>query len=258
MAFDLSSITKGKRLRAPRVIVYGPGFIGKTTFASSAPNSIGIITEEGLDNIDASKFPLAASFNDVLSAITTLINEQHDYQSVFVDSLDWLEPLILNQVCAEYKANNIEDIPYGKGYIMADDLWRYFFGQLDVLRDKRNMTVICLAHDQINKVKNPALQDDYDSYSLKLNKRASAIAIEWADVLGFAAHEVLTRAVDNGGGLKQKKEIKAITTGARKLHINPNPAYVAGNRYGMPDTLLQWQAFQSGITAAMAAPAITT
>lgn len=258
MAFDLSSITKGKRLRAPKVVVYGPPKIGKSTFAASAPNAIGIITEEGLDAIDVAAFPLAKSLYDVLSAITTLANEQHDYQSVFVDSLDWLEPLIHQQICTDNKVNNIEDIGYGKGYIMADDIWRYFFSQLDLLRDTRGMTVICLAHEQINKVKNPALQEDYDAYSLKLNKRASAIISEWADVLGFAAHEVLTRAIDNGGGIKQKKEIKAITTGARKLHINPHPAYVAGNRYGMPDTLLQWQAFQGCITEAMSAPSITT
>lgn len=259
MAFDLSSITKGKRLRAPKIVIYGPPKIGKSTFAASAPNAIGIITEEGLDNIDVAAFPLATNLMDVLEAITTLGNEAHDYQSVFVDSLDWLEPLIHKQICSDAKVNNIEEIGYGKGYIMADDIWRYFFSQLDMLRDTRGMTVICLAHEQINKVKNPALQEDYDAYSLKLNKRASAIISEWADVLGFAAHEVLTRAVDNGNtGVKQKKEYKALSTGARKLHINPHPAYVAGNRYSMPDTLLQWQAFQECISNAVSAPTINT
>lgn len=249
MAFDLSSITRGKRLRAPKIVIYGPPKIGKSTFAASAPASIGILTEEGLDNIDVAAFPLAKTYEDVMSAIGTLANDKHEFQSAFVDSLDWLEPLILAKVCRENGVDNIEKIGYGKGYIMADDLWRKFFEGLDALRNK-GMTVICIAHEQITKVRNPTLSEDYDAYSLKLNKRAVGIISEWADVIGFCAHEVMTRSVESGFN---QKETKAITTGARKLHVNPHPAYVAGNRYGMPDCALNWPAFQSGLAAAMTA-----
>lgn len=249
MAFDMSSITRGKRLRAPKVVIYGPPKIGKSTFAAAAPGAIGIITEEGLDNIDVPAFPQAKTLDDVNSAIATLANEEHEFQSVFVDSLDWLEPLILAEVCKRHSVKNIEDIGYGKGYIMADDLWREFFSSLDGLRNNRGMTVICIAHEQINKVRNPTLPEDYDAYSLKLNKRAVAIISEWADVIGFCAHEVMTRQIDAGFN---QKETKAITTGQRKLHLNPHPAYTAGNRYGMADCNLAWSAFQEGIASAMA------
>lgn len=250
MAFDLSSISRGKRLRAPKVVIYGPPKIGKSTLAANSPNPIGIITEEGLDAIDVAAFPLAKSWADVCSALDTLTNEPHDFQTAFVDSLDWLEPLILGKVCVDHKVKNIEDIGYGKGYIMADDLWRDFFSRLDALRDKRGMSVICIAHEQVNKVRNPTLPEDYDAYSLKLNKRATAIINEWADVIGFAAHEVMTRQVDSGF---QNKETKAISTGKRMLHVNPHPAYVAGNRYGMADCVLSWPAFQANLVAAMQA-----
>lgn len=251
MAFDLSSITRGKRLRAPKIVVYGPPKVGKSTFAASAPKPIGVITEEGLDNLDVDAFPKAASLADVDTALTTLMTEPHEYQTVFVDSLDWLEPLILAQVCASQRVKNIEDIGYGKGYIMADDLWREFFRKLDHLRDQRGMSVICIAHEQVLKVKNPTLADDYDAYSLKLNKRAVGIINEWADVIGFANHEVITRQVDAGFN---QKDTKAISTGARKLHLNPHPAYVAGNRYGIPDVALSWPAFEAALAAAMSAP----
>lgn len=250
MAFDLASISRGKRLRAPKIVIYGPPKIGKSTFAAHSPKPIGITTEEGLDAIDVPAFPLATSYADVIGALDTLTNEPHEFQTVFVDSLDWLEPLILGKICAENGVKNIEQIGYGKGYIMADDLWRDFFTRLDVLRNNRGMSIICIAHEQVSKVRNPTLSEDYDAYSLKLNKRATAIINEWADVIGFAAHEVMTRQVDSGF---QQKETKAITTGARKLYVNPHPAYVAGNRYGMPDCLLSWPAFQAGLTAAMTA-----
>lgn len=250
MAFDLASITRGKRLRAPKIVIYGPPKVGKSTFAATAPASVGIITEEGLDNIDVPAFPRAQTFADVIQAIATLYTDTHEFQTVFVDSLDWLEPLILAKVCTDNNVKNIEQIGFGKGYIFADDLWKQFFDGLDALRNK-GMTVICIAHEQVTKVKNPSLSDDYDAYSLKLNKRATALVNEWADVIGFAQHEVFTRQVDPAN--KLNKDVKATTTGARKLHLNPHPAFVAGNRYGIPDTPLSWAAFSQAMTAAMTA-----
>jgi hypothetical protein len=250
--FDLSSITRGKRLRAPKIVIYGPPKVGKSTFAATSPNAIGVITEEGLDNIDVPAFPKAETFDDVMSALATLYTEAHEYQTVFVDSLDWLEPLILAKVCRDNGVDNIEKIGFGKGYIFADDLWKRFFEGLDALRNHKSMTVICIAHEQVTKVKNPSLADDYDAYSLKLNKRATALVNEWADIIGFAQHEVFTRQVDPTN--KLNKDVKAISNGVRKLHLNPHPAYVAGNRYGIPDTPLSWAAFAQAMATAMTAP----
>lgn len=249
MAFDLNSISRGKRLRAPKIIVYGPPKIGKTTFAASAPTPICIRTEDGIDAIDVPAFPLAMTYDDVMEAITTLYTSEHEFQTVFIDSLDWMEPLIFGKVCTDKGVKNIEDCGFGKGYIFADDLWKKFFEGLDALRNDRNMTVICIAHEQVNKVKNPAIAEDYDSYSLKLNKRATAIANEWADVIGFAQYEIFTRRVDPDN--KMNKDVKAVSAGGRKLFLNPNPAYVAGNRYSIPDTKLDWADFTEKLSIAM-------
>lgn len=256
MAFDLASITRGKRLRAPKIVIYGPPKIGKSTFAATAPAAVGIITEEGLDNIDVPAFPKAESFDDVMQALATLYTDAHEFQTVFIDSLDWLEPLILAKVCRDNNVDNIEKIGYGKGYIFADDLWKKFFAGLDALRNTKGMTIICIAHEQLTKVKDPSQSNDYDAYSLKLNKRATALVNEWADIIGFAQHEVYTRQVDPTN--KLNKDVKATTTGARKLHLNPHPAYVAGNRYSIPDTPLSWAAFANAMTAAMTAPSVAS
>lgn len=251
MAFDLSNVTRGRRLRAPKIVIYGPPKIGKSTFGTNAPNAIVLPTEEGLDNIECAAFPLAKSFEDVWSALDSLLDGEHEFESLMIDSLDWLEPLIQQEVCREAKVTHIEDIGYGKGYMKCDEIWRSFFSQLDALRDRRNMTIICTAHEKVKKHKNPALQDDYDAYALKLHDRAAAVITEWADILGFANHQVLTRKIDAGFN---QKETKAVATDRRLLHLNPHPAYVAGNRYGLPDVDLSWDDFAAKLSAAMTRP----
>lgn len=245
MAFDLSSVRRTKRLRAPKIVVAGPGKIGKTTFAASAPNAIGILTEDGADNVDAAAFPLATSLAEVYEAIQTLLTDEHDYQTVFVDSLDWLEPLVHDHVCAANKWATIEAPGYGKGYVAAAEEWRNLLNGLEALRARRDMCVILIAHDKIKRFESP-MHDGYDQYVLKLHDRAGALVQEWADVIGWANYRIVTTQSDAGYG---NKETKARTTGDRILHVEPHPAHMGGNRFGLKNMPLSWEAFAAALAA---------
>lgn len=245
MAFDLKSITKTKRLRAPKIVIAGPGKIGKTTFAASAPGSIGILTEDGADAVDTSAFPLAETLSDVYSSIATLLNEKHDFHTVFLDSLDWLEPMLHAHVCTANKWASIESPGYGKGYIAAADEWRNLLAGFEALRAQKNMAVILIAHDKIKRFESP-LHDGYDQYVLKLHDRAAALVQEWADVIGWANYRVLTTQSESGFG---NKETKARTTGERILHVEPHPAHMGGNRFGLKNMPLSWEAFSAALAA---------
>jgi hypothetical protein len=249
MAFDLSSIRRTKRLRAPKIVIAGPGKIGKTTFAASAPSAIGILTEDGADAVDAAAFPLATSLADVYQAISTLLNEEHDYQTVFLDSLDWLEPLVHTHVCTQNKWATIEAAGYGKGYIAAAEEWRTLLQGFEELRAQRNMAVILIAHDKIKRFESP-LHDGYDQYVLKLHDRAGALVQEWADVIGWANYQIVTTESDAGYG---NKETKARTTGKRILHVEPHPAHMGGNRFGLKNMPLDWEAFAAAVSASQTA-----
>ena len=65
----LSTITKGRENRPPRLFVYGQEGVGKSLFSASAPNPIFVQTEDGLGEIDTAKFPLAKGVGDVLAAL---------------------------------------------------------------------------------------------------------------------------------------------------------------------------------------------
>ena len=122
----LDLVQHGKTQMPPRIMTYGTEGIGKSTLASRAPKPVFVQTEDGLNEIDCAKFPLARTLDDVLAALTELAVEEHPYESVVIDSLDWLERMVWDAVCKRESATTIEKVGggYGKGYILALDYWR--------------------------------------------------------------------------------------------------------------------------------------
>jgi len=231
-------------------MTYGTEGIGKSTLAASTPRPIFVQTEDGLGEIDCDKFPLARSFDDVLAALNELATESHAYETVVVDSLDWLERMIWDAVCRRESATTIEKVGggYGKGYTFALDFWRRFIDRLVALHSGRQMMVFLIAHAKVEKFEDPEASA-YDRYSPRLHKHAAALITEWCDAVLFASRRLTTRNEDAGFGRQ-----RAIATpigaggGERILRTTGGPACVAKNRYRLkPEIPLSWDALVSGI-----------
>jgi hypothetical protein len=225
----LESVSRTRRLVAPKAVIGGQGKIGKTTFAASAPDSVGILTEDGASAVDSMAFPLCQTLDDVYAAIATLANEEHSFRWVWVDSLDWLEPLIHAQVCKANNWNNIESPGYGKGYVAAAAEWRVFLDGLDYLRNHRGMGVILIVHSIIRRIEDP-MHDPYDAHDIKLHSKAAGLVKEWADIIGFCDYDL---AIKEGKGDFGKTERRALRVKNRILHLEPHPAHFGGNRLGL-------------------------
>jgi hypothetical protein len=239
MAISLSSISRTRRLEAPKILLTGLPKVGKSSFAASIPGVVFIPTENGLSGIDAEAFPLAQSLTDVYDAIGSLLNDKHSYKAVAVDSLDWLEGLLHAHVCAANKWNSIEDAGYGKGYVAAAQEWRNLLDGLEALRTQRGMAVVMIAHVKQSRVESPT-HEGYDAWQVKLHAKAAALVTEYSDVIGFASHKIIVKKVDAGFGTK---EAKAVATQQRMLYLEPHPAYPSGSRFGLHDCELSWDAF---------------
>lgn len=251
MAVNLASVTRGRRLRAPKIIIYGGPKIGKSTFASCAPKAIVIATEEGLDDIDVAHFPLAKSYQEVIDAIASLATEEHDYSTVVLDSLDWLEPLIWQHLCKQHNCETIEQVGggYGKGYTEAAKLWRELIEGLDYLRNERDMAIVLIAHDETKRI-DPPDGEPYNYASLKLHAKAAAIATEWADIIGYAHEPRIVKKDDVGFN---KKHARAVSSKKRQLFLGKHPAYMTGSRFDLPETVpLEWEEFAKALAAATA------
>ena len=226
----LASIRKGIVHKPPRIFLYGVHGIGKSTLAANAPKPIFICTEEGAEEIDVDKFPKASSSDDVLNALRTLYKESHDYETVVLDSADWLEDFINLELAANYTA---KELGYGHDAVLAEQRVADVLTALNFLRDKRKMSVVIVAHCEIRRFDSP-LTEPYDRYQPKLKRGFSALMQEWADCVLFATYDVSVAKEDVGFN---KSVRRGISSGDRILYTEERPAFYAKNRYDMPAEL---------------------
>jgi hypothetical protein len=228
-----------------RVLLYGTEGIGKSTFAAKAPKPIFITPErDGTARIDTARFPAPDSWADIIDSIDALVSDEHDYQTVVIDTLDAAEAMAWRFICERDKKSGIEDYGYGKGYVAALDEWRVFLARLERLRRAKQMGVILIAHSWIKPFKNPE-GDDFDRYEMKLHPKAGGLLREWCDAVLFANYEILTVKES------EKAKAKGVTTGERIVHTRRTHAFDAKNRYGLPETLpLDYEAFTTAVQSA--------
>lgn len=226
----LASIHTGRRETPDRVMLYGVEAVGKSTFAAESPSPIFIAAEDGVAHLDVASFPALRTFGDALEAVRTLTNEQHNYRTLVIDTLDWLEPLIWQDLCRRENWENIESPGYGKGYNVTADEWRKLIVDLEKLQAVKRMDVILLAHAHIKPFSNPGGQD-FSRYEPKLHKLAAAIWKEWVKVVLFGTFEEF--AVKERGALKAK----GTSTGRRVAKTERTAAYDAKNRCDLPPEL---------------------
>lgn len=246
--FDLNQgIDKEIKIGNPRILIYGTPKIGKTTFAAEAPDPIILDFENGSKHLDVhriqrSKMPTFTAVMDVLKALYT---QDHNYKTIVIDSIDWLERLIFEDICKEYSANSISDpkvkaLGYGAGYDLSTARLAEFTKALDHLIEKRNMMPILIGHPQIKVNPNPE-HEGYEAYNLKLYKKNEALFREWADCILFARQKV---HVVTSEGTGFKKSVNKGKSGERIISTGENAAYLAGNRYNLPNELpLSYKAF---------------
>ena len=235
----MDQVITGKSAQPPRVMIYGTEGIGKSSFAASAPNPIFIQTEDGLSEIATSKLPLCNTFDDVISQLKGIRDEQHSFNTVVIDSLDWLERIIHARVAGDYGVKSIEkaDGGYGRGYVHALAYWQQVISLLNELRNKKSMAVILIAHAKVERFEDPE-HPAYDRYSPRLHKAVNSLVCEWVDAVLFATRRMRVDA-DTG-----KAAPVGADGGERVLRTNGSPAYIAKNRYSLPNEMaLSWQSF---------------
>lgn len=232
MSLSLKDIVRGKVIEPPIMCVFGSPGIGKTTFAAGARNPVFLATEDGAGVVGPDRFNIK-TFEEFQEALQAIKTEQHDYQTIVVDSLDWLQPMVWDYVCRKGNQPSIEAFGYGKGYNEATAIFRNVFLEIREIKKARKMAVIMIAH-MITTTKDFPDRDSYSTNEIKLHKGAAGLIQEYSDIIGFADLKTVIQQKDAGFN---RKVAKATSDGTRVLKVNAHPAYVAKSRYPMPNEI---------------------
>lgn len=225
-------ITRGKRARAQRVIIYGPEGIGKSSFAAQFPEPLFIDTEGSTDNMDVARMDKPTSYTMLKNQIAFVKANPTCCKTLIIDTIDWAESLIVDDVCAQHGKKGIEDFGYGNGYTyVREEMGRF----LNLLQDliEVGINIVLTAHAQMRKFEQPDEMGAYDRYELKLGKKTSSqtapLVKEWADMVLFANYKTVVMTTDTNK--------KKATGGQRVIYTQHHPAWDAKNRHGLPEEI---------------------
>lgn len=227
----LDNTTSGKVKTPLLALIYGRDGVGKTTFAAEAPKPFFIGKEAGSLNLEVTRYN-PPTFLAAMEKLNDLERETHEFKTVAIDSLDWIEPMVWQAVCEAYRVDSIEKVGggYGKGYLEAQTYWSLMMTKLQKLRHK-GMNVIVIAHSHVKVFNDPLHATPYDRYQLKLNDKAAAMWREFVDFVLFANFEVFTKVNKSGD------KAKALGEGRRMLYTEGRPSFDAKRRVHLPDEM---------------------
>lgn len=246
----IPGISKGKVLKPANIILYGPDGVGKSTFIAEAPRPVFLGPEDGSSELDVHRFEGVRTMNDVRKNLHRLINEDLPFDTVGLDSIDWIETLLHQEICETQGKETIEDCfgSFGKWVYGVNSEWMKFFDLLKTVREKKKMNIISVAHAKIKTFNDPTTALAYDRYMLKFhNDAAAGLWREFVDCVLFANFEVVVKASGNN---KKATKGKAYGDDARAMYSQRRPSFDAKNRYGLPFELpLGWDHFHSARVA---------
>jgi hypothetical protein len=219
-------ITKGKQTRAQRVVIYGVESVGKSTFAAQFPNPLFLDVEGGTSHLDTERASIDTAA-DLESAIREC--QTASYDTIIIDSIDWTERLLVEQLLADNKKKSVEDFGYGKGWVMTAEKMARLLGSLESLINA-GKNVVLIAHSKVQRVEPPDLLAAYDRYELKMSKQSSPLVKEWADELWFFKFK--TKTVESESGRS-----KGIGGKERIILTTHSAAYDAKTRSGLAEEL---------------------
>lgn len=232
MAFDLTSITRETRARAPKGIVYGPPGVGKTTFGASSGGVL-IDTENGIpQGLDALHTPYLDSWPKIKGCLDSLLSFPERPSAIIIDTADWMLRRIEEHVSGADGTDkgmvstlNKSQGGYGNGkQVLRNYVYQYLLPTLDALVNQ-GTAVLLLAHT-VRRELTTMEGATFERSMPAIHPDLCDVLIEWSDFVGAAC----------------------VQSGQRVLVLQETGQLVAKNRYGVTLPVpLDWNVFVDSI-----------
>lgn len=220
-------LLSGRQTGAQRVVVYGPGGVGKSELCSLAPKPVFVDLENGSRAFDVARIDGIESYSDVRAVLQGA--DLEPFSTVIIDTGTKLEELALAHIIATVphekpgvKITGVESYGFGKGYRHLYDAFSLVLQDCDRLV-RNGKHVILVAHSCTAEAPNPT-GENWLRYEPRLQhpKKENSIrerVFGWADHVLFVGYDVAAT-----------KEGKGMGSGTRTIYTQELPSHVAKTR----------------------------
>jgi hypothetical protein len=227
------------------MLIHAPAGWMKTSIGAYAPapifmlskGELGLITLKNNGRVpqDVPHFPELTTWDMVNEALDVLLNETHPYKTLVLDTMNGMETLCHEALCASADYNNswAKFNSFNSGQRTSEPKWRDFLDKLDLLRTRKGMAIISLCHTVIRSVNNPQ-GESYSRYEPAISKENWAQTNRRVDMTLFG-HFVIDTQKDSANILAKAKGFGGKQ---RLVYSEPDATYEAKTRNGMPDKMI--------------------
>lgn len=220
-------ISSGRQAGAQRVVLYGPGGVGKSELCTLAPKPVFVDLENGSRAFDVARIDGIETFGDVRAVLQG--QDLEPYSTVIIDTATKLEELALAHIIATVphekpgvKITGVESYGFGKGYRHLYEAFSLVLQDCDRLV-RNGKHVVLVAHSCTSEAPNPT-GDNWLRWEPRLQhpKKENSIrerVTGWADHVLFVGFDVAVNRDGKGQG-----------SGSRTIHTRELPSHVAKTR----------------------------
>lgn len=243
--------------KSPMLTIVGAPGTGKTTLGAMFPAPIFMCAEDGsavFENWDSDAAPTllpaipksqkgASTIETVRAQMRELLTAPHDYKTLVIDSITSLNVMLEAEIALRDGVGNVADAAggYHKGYIELSQWHADIIYMCNVLRHRKEMAVIFLAHQGIDKVKNrPDDASQYSVYGIDMHRDSSALYVSQSDAVLYIKHDEFVTGQETNRKGQTTKYGRIVQSGERKIITSGDglTGYVsAKNRYQMDNEI---------------------
>jgi len=224
-------------LRSLTVLLHGGKKIGKSSFCAGMPNVVFAATEPGLGQLEVHQVPIQ-SWQDFIDFCNALVEEEHSFQTVVIDTINNLYAFACRAVCEKHKVEYVGDFKaIGKGHVLANNL--FYETMLKLANQPLGLWMI--AHSVEKEIETRT--EKYLKAVPQLPDKAAGQLLGMADLILYA-------------DLHEERDENDKPRFRRVLRTKPSKYFEAGDRSGLlpPSIDLDYGKFAEAYTTPVAKP----